>query len=109
MPTPAGHCAILEVCLHLQDSRRLWGQTCKVNCRPLVMCHVLLQGTGSFVASAWTTHAVACRLQGLTLLQPSKSLLVTTCVTLWGLRLGGYLFYRVLQVGQPPAGGSVPL
>lgn len=67
------------------------------------MCHVLLQGTGSFVASAWTTHAVACRLQGLTLLQPSKSLLVTTCVTLWGLRLGGYLFYRVMQVGQPPA------
>ena len=76
-----------------------------------MMSSVLLQGTGSFVASAWTTHAVACRLQGLTLLQPSKSLLVTTCVTLWGLRLGGYLFYRVLQVGQLPAGhgASVPL
>ena len=75
------------------------------------MFRVLLQGTGSFVASAWTTHAVACRMQGLTLLQPSKSLLVTTCVTLWGLRLGGYLFYRVMQVGQPPAGhgASLPL
>lgn len=59
-----------------------------------------ITGTGSFVASAWTTHAVACRLQGLTLLQPSKSLLVTTCVTLWGLRLGGYLFYRVMQTGE---------
>ena len=39
-----------------------------------------------------------CHANGLSLLQPSKSLLLTAMVTLWGARLAGFLFSRVLQV-----------
>lgn len=37
---------------------------------------------------------------GVSLLAPSKSLLVTAMISLWGARLAGYLFYRILQTGQ---------
>ena len=37
---------------------------------------------------------------GVALLAPTKSLLVTACISLWGARLAGYLFYRILQTGQ---------
>lgn len=36
---------------------------------------------------------------GTPLLAPSRGSLLAGCVSLWALRLGGYLFYRVLQVG----------
>ena len=41
-----------------------------------------------------------CHANGLSLLQPSKSLLLTAMVTVWGVRLAGFLFNRVLQVGK---------
>ncbi|KAK9826118.1 hypothetical protein WJX81_004958 [Elliptochloris bilobata] len=59
-----------------------------------------LTGTSAFIASAWFTHAAACRAHGLALLAPSRSLLLAGCVTLWGVRLAGYLFYRVLKLGK---------
>lgn len=59
-----------------------------------------MKGTTAFVASAWATHAAACRAHGRALLAPSRSLLLAGCVTLWGARLAGYLFYRVLAVGK---------
>jgi steroid 5-alpha reductase family enzyme len=36
----------------------------------------------------------------LGLFQPSKSLFLAGAVTLWGTRLAGYLFWRVLQTGK---------
>ena len=60
----------------------------------------MAQGTLAFTASTWVTHAHVCRAHGLRLLQPSKSLLLTACVTLWATRLGGYLFARVCQLGK---------
>ena len=59
-----------------------------------------LQGTTAFIASAWATHAASCRVHNLGLLQPSKSLFLAGAVTLWGTRLAGYLFWRVLQTGK---------
>ena len=59
-----------------------------------------LQGTTAFIASAWATHAASCRAHGLGLFQPSKSLFLAGAVTLWGTRLAGYLFYRVLKTGK---------
>ncbi|KAK9828482.1 hypothetical protein WJX72_000234 [[Myrmecia] bisecta] len=59
-----------------------------------------LTGTTAFIASAWTTHIINCKAHGLQLLAPSKSLLLAGCVTLWGVRLAGYLFYRVLVTGE---------
>jgi steroid 5-alpha reductase family enzyme len=58
------------------------------------------QGTSAFIASAWATHAAACHANGLRLFQPSKSLFLAGAVTLWGTRLAGYLFWRVLQTGK---------
>lgn len=48
----------------------------------------------------WATHWMHCQASGISLLAPSKSLLLTGVVNLWGLRLAGYLFTRVLQVGK---------
>ena len=59
-----------------------------------------LQGTSAFIASAWATHAASCRVHNLGLFQPSKSLFLAGAVTLWGTRLAGYLFWRVLQTGK---------
>ncbi|EFN53044.1 hypothetical protein CHLNCDRAFT_137283 [Chlorella variabilis] len=59
-----------------------------------------LTGTAAFAASAWATHAAAARAMGTPLLAPSRGSLLAGCVSLWALRLGGYLFYRVLQVGK---------
>ncbi|BDA45900.1 hypothetical protein COCOBI_07-6870 [Coccomyxa sp. Obi] len=59
-----------------------------------------LTGTTAFVASAWATHAATCEAHNLRLFQPSKSLFLAGAVTLWGARLAGYLFYRVLQTGK---------
>eukprot|EP00887_Chlorella_sp_A99_P007495 scaffold2.g7495.t1 len=54
-----------------------------------------LTGTAAFAASAWATHAAACRALGAPLFAPSRGLLLAGCVSLWAARLGGYLFYRV--------------
>ena len=62
---------------------RSWLIKCRSHC-----LHVL-QGTAAFIASAWATHAAACRAHGLALLAPSRSLLLAGCVTLWGARLAG--------------------
>ncbi|EIE22535.1 DUF1295-domain-containing protein [Coccomyxa subellipsoidea C-169] len=59
-----------------------------------------LTGTTAFIASAWATHAAACHMHNLRLFQPSKSLFLAGAVTLWGTRLAGYLFWRVLQTGK---------
>jgi hypothetical protein len=40
----------------------------------------------------------ARRALGTPLLAPSRGVLLAGCVSLWAARLGGYLFYRVLQV-----------
>lgn len=57
-----------------------------------------LTGTAAFAASAWATHHAACRAAGTPLLAPGRGVLLAGCVSLWAARLGGYLFYRVLQV-----------
>jgi steroid 5-alpha reductase family enzyme len=62
--------------------------------------HVYLQGTTAFIGSVWATHALHCSAHSLSLLQPSKSLLLAAMVSLWGARLAGFLFSRVLQVGK---------
>ena len=54
----------------------------------------------AFIGSAWATHFIGCRAAGVALLAPTKGLLMTGLVTLWGARLAGYLFYRVLVVGE---------
>lgn len=59
-----------------------------------------LTGTASFALSAIATHAATCRALGTPALAPSRGALLAGCVSLWSLRLGGYLFYRVLQVGK---------
>ncbi|KAK9825343.1 hypothetical protein WJX74_011074 [Apatococcus lobatus] len=59
-----------------------------------------LTGTSAFIASSIATHVIYCRHFGVSLLAPSKSLLVTAMISLWGARLAGYLFYRILQTGQ---------
>ena len=64
------------------------------------MIQVLVQGTTAFIGSVWATHALHCSVNSLSLLQPSKSLLLTVMVSLWGARLAGFLFNRVLQVGK---------
>lgn len=40
-----------------------------------------------------------CSALGTPFLAPSRGLLLAGCVSLWALRLGGYLFYRVMNVG----------
>ena len=50
-----------------------------------------------------------CRALGVSPLAPTRSALLAGCVSLWALRLGGYLFYRVLRVraaAPPPWGGA---
>ncbi|KAL4855947.1 hypothetical protein ACK3TF_003705 [Chlorella vulgaris] len=59
-----------------------------------------LTGTAAFAASAWTTHAAAARATGTSLFAPTRNALLAGCVSLWAARLGGYLFYRVLNVGK---------
>lgn len=46
-----------------------------------------------------------CRALGEPFLAPTRGALLAGCVSLWALRLGGYLFYRVMQVMQGPADG----
>ncbi|KAL4425018.1 hypothetical protein ABPG77_001796 [Micractinium sp. CCAP 211/92] len=59
-----------------------------------------LTGTAAFAASALVTHAAAARALGEPFLAPTRGALLAGCVSLWALRLGGYLFYRVMQVGK---------
>jgi len=59
-----------------------------------------LLGTGAFVAVTWYSHVKCSSGMGLRILQPTSSLLLTSCVTLWGTRLAGYLFFRILQTGH---------
>ena len=81
--------------LYVYDSNKAEA-CCHCLCNPL-LC---LQGTTAFIASAWATHAASCRVHNLGLFQPSKSLFLAGAVTLWGTRLAGYLFWRVLQTGK---------
>ncbi|GMH34043.1 hypothetical protein BSKO_01877 [Bryopsis sp. KO-2023] len=59
-----------------------------------------LVGTGAFVVATWTGHLAHCRLNRTPVFGWSRSLLLTCCVSLWGIRLAGFLFYRVLQMGH---------
>ena len=59
-----------------------------------------LTGTMAFPASAWSTHIVVSRALGTSVFAPSLSLALTLGVTLWALRLGGFLFRRVLHTGK---------
>jgi steroid 5-alpha reductase family enzyme len=58
-----------------------------------------LAGTSAFVASAWATHAAAAAAGGVGLFAPTRGFALTAVVTAWGVRLGGYLFSRVLRTG----------
>lgn len=58
-----------------------------------------LAGTSAFVASAWATHAAAAAAGGVALFAPTRGFALTAVVTAWGVRLGGYLFSRVLETG----------
>eukprot|EP01026_Neomeris_dumetosa_P084795 TRINITY_DN99846_c0_g1_i4.p1 TRINITY_DN99846_c0_g1~~TRINITY_DN99846_c0_g1_i4.p1 ORF type:complete len:292 (-),score=6.91 TRINITY_DN99846_c0_g1_i4:30-905(-) len=59
-----------------------------------------LFGTGAFVVSAIATHSASCHLFKQPLLKPTPSALATACVALWGTRLAGFLFYRILQTSK---------
>lgn len=80
--------------------------TCSDPCTLQSFWHAVLragrrvQGTSAFIGSAWATHYIGCKAAGISLLSPTKGLLMTGLVTLWGARLAGYLFYRVLVVGE---------
>eukprot|EP01025_Chloroclados_australasicus_P056052 TRINITY_DN6885_c0_g3_i1.p1 TRINITY_DN6885_c0_g3~~TRINITY_DN6885_c0_g3_i1.p1 ORF type:complete len:311 (-),score=19.12 TRINITY_DN6885_c0_g3_i1:99-1007(-) len=56
-----------------------------------------LCGTGAFVASAIATHRASCQLFNKPIINTSPSAIATACAILWGVRLGGFLFYRILQ------------
>lgn len=56
-----------------------------------------LVGTGTFAVAAWATHIAATRANNLSVFEPNKPLFLTLAVTAWSIRLGGYLFYRVLK------------
>ena len=59
-----------------------------------------LTGTASFALSAIATHAATSRALGTPALAPTRGALLAGCVSLWALRLGGYLFYRVMQASE---------
>ena len=86
----------------MQPQGHMWcRQSCAHSGNPFQkVCTLCVQGTTAFIASAWATHAASCRAHGLGLFQPSKSLFLAGAVTLWGTRLAGYLFYRVLKTGK---------
>ena len=62
-----------------------------------------LCGTSAFIASAWATHAAACKAAGRPVAgrgAPGRSLALTLLTTAWGVRLSAYLFGRVLKTGK---------
>eukprot|EP00210_Caulerpa_lentillifera_P000487 g470.t1 len=42
----------------------------------------------------------SCLQNGVPFLRPTSSLLLTSCVSLWGTRLASFLFYRILHTGH---------
>eukprot|EP01023_Acetabularia_acetabulum_P026388 TRINITY_DN2507_c0_g2_i1.p1 TRINITY_DN2507_c0_g2~~TRINITY_DN2507_c0_g2_i1.p1 ORF type:complete len:300 (+),score=50.65 TRINITY_DN2507_c0_g2_i1:87-986(+) len=56
-----------------------------------------LFGTGAFVLSAIATHRASCQLFNQPVLKPTPSAVATLSVMLWGIRLGGFLFSRILH------------
>ena len=58
-----------------------------------------LSGTAAFVASSWATWAAAARAGGIPLVSATRGFALTAVVTGWGLRLGSYLFSRVIATG----------
>eukprot|EP01024_Parvocaulis_polyphysoides_P019399 TRINITY_DN1878_c0_g1_i5.p1 TRINITY_DN1878_c0_g1~~TRINITY_DN1878_c0_g1_i5.p1 ORF type:complete len:332 (+),score=26.40 TRINITY_DN1878_c0_g1_i5:95-997(+) len=59
-----------------------------------------LFGTGAFVLSAIATHRASSQLFNQPILNTSPSAIATASVILWGIRLGGFLFYRILQTNK---------
>lgn len=62
-----------------------------------------LCGTSAFIASAWATHAAACKAAGRPIAgrgAPGRSLALTLLTTAWGVRLSAYLFGRVVRLGK---------
>ena len=55
--------------------------------------HLDLLGTGAFVVSALSSHQLAPPA----IRSAPRQLLITSLVSIWGTRLAGFLFYRVLQ------------
>ncbi len=91
-------------------SQFCWSLAALTNVLPMTLFHLEtnaqshkitdLTGTASFALSAIATHAATSRALGTSALAPSRGSLLAGCVSLWALRLGGYLFYRVMQVGS---------
>ena len=54
-----------------------------------------LTGTGAFVLSVWTTYGVMRYQHGKSL--PLRKMLLAVGVSMWGVRLGGFLFSRILN------------
>ena len=79
-----------------------------------------LTGTGAFVLSVWSTYGLLRYQNGLVSPHkplPSRPLLLTLAVSVWGARLGGFLFNRILQSPEdsrlseffPKVPGQVPI
>jgi steroid 5-alpha reductase family enzyme len=59
-----------------------------------------LQGIGIFTVSAWATQIAAMEGNGLSAGVYTRPLFLTIAVTMWSLRLGGFLFYRIVEMGN---------
>jgi steroid 5-alpha reductase family enzyme len=59
-----------------------------------------LQGIGIFTVSAWATQVAAMEGHGLSAGAYTRPFFLTIAVTMWSLRLGGFLFYRIVELGS---------
>jgi steroid 5-alpha reductase family enzyme len=59
-----------------------------------------LQGIGIFTVSAWATQVAAMEGYGLSAGTYARPFFLTIAVTMWSLRLGGFLFYRIVEMGS---------
>lgn len=68
------------------------------NCTPALPNSLPKRRVVAYQKPASRPAPPCCRALGEPLLAPTRGALLAGCVSLWALRLGGYLFYRVMQV-----------
>jgi steroid 5-alpha reductase family enzyme len=66
-----------------------------------------MQGCGTFALSAWATHIAAARGHDLSVGAYKRPVFLTIAVTMWSVRLAGFLFYRILQTGTDKYGPHI--